>query len=429
MHIIIFLVIGFMLVYIFMQNRHKTTPVSENSYSKDKKLSNKETKQDLFKRDLVYISKGKLFYRSAENEINQIHSEYIQSVIDKAERIKHRHGWKENTSFQTMYSGGTKKFTSDQINIQVISALFNLKNRLIYFLTDENMGGLFEYDLEEKKEKRLLHKQNLFLHDLKLNPANNEILCSQHSTSGVANIALLSDEGSEFFELTGGDTIDASPAWIPGEEKKILFQSSGIARDRDGYQIACGPNSIQMLDLESNSLTPILDNPGYDFIQPLVCPNGNLHFIRRPYEDSRYSSGQLLTDTVFFPFRLLRAVFHYLNFFSMMYTRKPLTSASGPMVQADLKQIMLKGKKIDAEKALRKESSVKGVPSLVPKSWQLVCRNKDGQEKILATNVACYDITADGNVIYSNGCGVFLLDNNHPHLLFKDRLIENVIAK
>ncbi len=91
-----------------------------------------------------------------------------------------------------------------------------------------------------------------------------------------------------------------------------------------------------------------------------------------------------------------------------MYSRKPLTGATGPAVQADLKDIVLKGKRIDAEKALRTGAKIGGVPSLVPGTWELVRRTPQGRENVLARHVASYDIAADGKIIYSNGSGVFL---------------------
>jgi hypothetical protein len=113
-----------------------------------------------------------------------------------------------------------------------------------------------------------------------------------------------------------------------------------------------------------------------------------------------------------------------------MYSRKPLTSASGPKVEADLKELLVKGKRIDAEKALKKESSVNGVRSLVPKSWQLVRRTRTGNEQVLATNVASYDLTTDGKIIFTNGYGVFLLDSsNGPHVVFRDKLIAELVAR
>ncbi|MES2103746.1 MAG: hypothetical protein V4634_06975 [Pseudomonadota bacterium] len=116
--------------------------------------------------------------------------------------------------------------------------------------------------------------------------------------------------------------------------------------------------------------------------------------------------------------------------FIAMYSRKPLTSASGPTVSADIKSILLKGKRIDAEKALRQEASVNGVPSLVPKSWQLISRNRQGVERVLASNVVSYDITPDGKIIYSNGRGVFLLtDGDESRLILRSDVVADVVGK
>jgi hypothetical protein len=78
-----------------------------------------------------------------------------------------------------------------------------------------------------------------------------------------------------------------------------------------------------------------------------------------------------------------------------MYSRKPLNSASGSVVQTDLKESILKGKRIDAEKALHKENKINCIPSLVPKSWLLLRRNRQYPDVVLASNVFLYNIAAD----------------------------------
>src|SRR5262249_54000118 len=148
-----------------------------------------------------------------------------------------------------------------------------------------------------------------------------------------------------------------------------------------------------------------------------------LYFIRRPYETPRYGMENAVTDTLMFPFRLLRALFHYLNFFSLMYTRKPLITASGPAVQADLKAILLHAKLLDAEAALRTGVRLNGGASRVPASWQLVCRSPQGEEHVLASHVASFDIASDGTILFSNGYGVFALDGaNPPQVLLRDQV-------
>lgn len=73
-------------------------------------------------------------------------------------------------------------------------------------------------------------------------------------------------DGNNCRELTGGDTVDAAPAWVPGQPNLVLFQSSGLARNPAGYVIACGPTSIQMADTAAGSLTVVLEDPRLDFL-------------------------------------------------------------------------------------------------------------------------------------------------------------------
>ena len=377
---------------------------------------------------VAFISGGKLFYSAEHGEVRQLQSPYIQEVSDRLEKSKERNAWKQNTSFGIAAGGNVRQFDSDGANIVATSAQF-YRNSILYFLKDESMGGLFAYDLTDQKERRLLHKQNLNLADLNLDQVSGKILCSSRSKNGVSNIAMLDCDGNQFRELTGGDTFDSAPTWVSADGKEIFFQSAGLARNEAGYIMAQGNATIQRLDLNSGSITPVLEDPNFDYLQPRLCPQGHLYFIRRPYEPPRYQTGNLILDTLLFPFRLLRAVFHYLNFFSMMYSRKPLTSASGSAVQADLKQIMLKGKRIDAEKALRREAAVNGVPSLVPRSWQLIQRSRQGDERVLACNVLSYFITPEADIVYSNGRGVFTLgDGERSSLILKGDLVDEVIA-
>ena len=99
-------------------------------------------------------------------------------------------------------------------------------------------------------------------------------------------------------------------------------------------------------------------------------------------------------------------------------------------MQADIKQIVLKGRHIDAEKALRTENAINGVASLVPRSWELVSRTQQGQETVLATNVASYDLLADGSIIYSNGRAMFMLGRgSQPTVLLQADLIADIVGR
>src|SRR5262245_50046350 len=378
---------------------------------------------------LAFISNGKLFYQGPGQQLRELQSPHVRTVTDRMQRHQQLHGWKEGTSFSRSFTGRDRHVSADAVGIQATSAQFVAHDRVLYFLRDASFGGLFEYDLLQDTEKRLLHKQYLSLEDLRIHPDGHQLLGAQQARNGAANIVVMDADGSNYRELTGGDTVDTAPSWVPGQTNAVLFQSSGLARSEAGYVLAQGPTSIQMADTAAGSLTMILEDPHVDFLQPRVGANGFLYFIRRPYEAPRYGMENAVTDTLMFPFRLLRALFHYLTFFSLMYTRQPLIPASGPAVQADLKEILIKGKRLDAEAALRAGVLLNGVPSLVPASWELICRSPQGEEHVLASHVTSFDIASDGTILFSNGYGVFALEGpNPPQVLLRDTLVADVIA-
>lgn len=379
---------------------------------------------------VAYISGGRLFCKTDDGPAREISSPYIQQVVDRVERNKERNAWKQGTSFQVAAHGGMRDFEGAGAGIQFRSALLYKQRSLLYFLSDNAIGGLFSFDLDTGVEQRLLHRQRLDLSDLQVDASGNRIVACSAGPDGVTNIATLDTEGNQFREVTAGDTIDAAPSWVPGEPDTILYQSAGLARSPQGYVAATGHTTIQKLNMRSGSVHTLLESSVHDFLQPRQSADGILYFIRRPYERPGYSAGNILVDTLLFPFRLLRAVFHFLNFFSLMYSRKPLTGAAGPKVQADIKHVILKGRRIDAEKALRRENAINGVASLVPRSWELVSRTSQGQETVLATNVANYDLLADGTIIYSNGRAIFTLGRgDRSSVLLNDDLVGEIVGR
>ena len=375
---------------------------------------------------LAYLSRGKLFFKAPDADAREVHSEYIQQLLDKREKNQRLHGWKQETSLGTSFiGGGMRQDTNENLSVEFTGLTFVPgENKLLYFIRDEAFGGLFEQDIESGKELRLVHRQNLEYEDLNFDPERDRLLCTTRHKNGIANVVSMSRDGSEYRELTTGESCDTSPCWI--DDHRVVYQSQGIARSSGGYIMAYGPASIQLLDMESSEIEPVLEDPAFDFLQPRVCSAGHLYYLRRPYEAPRQAK-HVLVDIVMFPFRLLRAIFHYLNFFSMMYSRKPLTGAGGPEMKIDAKELMLKGMRIDAERALRRERRVNGVPSLVPSSWQLVRRTKTGQETVLARHVAAFSISADDAIVYTNGCGIFQLTPNGSATIARDRVVQEIV--
>lgn len=402
MHILFVLVIVVLLVVLFYK--------STNQYVQPAGSQDLAPGSNAPPVRIGWVSNGKLFVQGGFGTVQEIASPYAQQAQDRAERNREKNAWKKGTAFGVAAQGNYRDFDHNADPFLISSALFTGEGKLLYFQADHGMGGLFSYDIASGHEERLLHRQQLRLDDLCLAPSGETVFCTLRGNGGASHIAAMRANGDGLRELTGGDTMDSAPTAVPGDENAVIYQSAGIGRDQHGGWAGIGHVTLQELNTATGRVTPVLEDPRYDFLAPRVAADGALFFIRRPYEPPQYGAGNVVLDTLYFPFRLLRAVFHYLNFFSLMYSRKPLTGAGGMPMQADMKDIVLQGKRIDAEHALRREASIGGIPSLVPSSWQLVRRTRSGGESVVASNVSSFDITPNGTIVYSNGRGLFALD-------------------
>ncbi len=114
----------------------------------------------------------------------------------------------------------------------------------------------------------------------------------------------------------------------------------------------------------------------------------------------------------------------YLNFFSAMYTGRKLTSGGAKGREMDLKQMMIWGNLVRAQ---RPGTAEEESADLVPKSWQLCRRGPNGETKVLAGGVLAYDVNDDGSIVFTNGNAIFLLDadGRKEHVL-NESMIEQV---
>lgn len=427
MPIIVFLLLAFAL-FLYFRSKNANSSVNFEEIAENNQQVKIDQTSSFNNINIAYLSVGNLYCKNHDNnQIQEIQSDYIQKLIDRNEKKQQQHSWKEGTSWGTTTTGGVRDFNTENIDIYFTAAEILPDNKILYFLKGEGFGGLFHYDMASKKELRISHHQNLDYTDLCHDPIRKQILCTSNHNSGISNIVLMNEDGDASRELTSGDTEDISPCWLSNDKNQIVFQSMGLARSSEGFVLARGPASIQLLDTEKGELTPVLEDDNYDYIDPKVSKQGDLYFIRRPYETDQYKTSNIFMDTILFPFRLSRAIFHYLNFFSLIYSREPLSSSTSPYGEDDVEDILLKGRRINTEKALKKGHRILGVPSLAPQDWELICRNEVGEESILANSVSSYDLSDDNKIIYSNGYGVFSLENGTSSLIFKDILVSEVI--
>jgi hypothetical protein len=263
------------------------------------------------------------------------------------------------------------------------------------------------------------------------------IAMSTQLEDGTASVAIMQPGSRKLVPLTEGDSLDQAPAWVPTpddpQREVLVYHAAGIARNAQGFIVSLGPHAIHRLDVDKGEFKTLLEDGAWDFLVPrvrVVDGKEHLYYIRRPYkvEGHNFSTGRLLLDILLFPFRLARAIFAFLNVFSMFFSGKPLTTAGGPKSEQDLRMMELHGKWIDTQKAMRAAS--KGQPvALVPPTWELMTLDGDGKVTSLAKSVLSFDVRPDGTVVYTNGSEIFsLTPGGNPERICTQRMIQQVMA-
>lgn len=386
---------------------------------------------------LAYLSRGKLYVRDEGPQFTMIDSKFGQELVERTARAYEKSAWKRDKSEGNLVSGAVlwnvNEVDPTAVQVRITGVTRGRHDReLLYALETDTIGGLFLYDWSTHQERRLFHRERFRIKDLGRHPTEPLIVGSMAQPNGTANLVLVEQERAFVEEITGGDSADEAPAWVPGAKRRLVFQSTGLARNEAGHFAGWGPTTVMRLDLEAGSLETVAEDPALDFLLPRQADEDTLYFVRRPYEppDRRFRPSLLgtLRDTVALPYRLFVALFAYLNFFSLIYARKPLMKAGGPPQEGpEVEKLMIRGRVIDARRALREHLWNREFPSLVPKSWELVERRR-GEERVLARGVLAYDLFTDGSLVYTNGTGLFRVDPAGPaeEALGKGGLVEHL---
>jgi hypothetical protein len=379
---------------------------------------------------IAYLAGGKLRVKAGEEPPRTIESQYGQTIRDRAVKAAQRHAWKAQGTGDKFLSGemlwGRAVRDPGAVRVDITSICGGQPGgQILYSLESDSLCGILAVEGFGVEERRLWNNHAQRLRYLSHHPVQGHLACSLENRFGTANIAVVLGDGSGLREVTEGDSVDTAPRWIPGDSLRLVFQSAGVGRDRDGHFAALAPYAIQELDVDNGDLTTLAEDPQHDLLTPQKTADGALFYIRRPHRAPHHVSiGRFSKDILLFPFRLLYAIVQYLNFFSAIYTGKKLTSVGSARTKQQLDQMMIWGNLVHAAKT---EPDGDGAPDLVPKSWQLVRVRSGGDPETLAKGVLAYDIAPDGSVIFSNGSAIYRLDSNgRQDRLLKDRLIEQV---
>ncbi|NJM65565.1 MAG: hypothetical protein HC851_07765 [Acaryochloris sp. RU_4_1] len=385
--------------------------------------------------NFAYLAGGKLHLKLGDHPVRTIDSQFGQQVQERTLQSQRRNAWKDKNPMPGLIPAAflqqMEALGEAKLPIAIRSVSSSSPGQLLYTLAVGDVTGVFTLDASLEKEQRLFHHSDFAVQHLHVHPQQNEFACTVMHKDSSANIAVMSIDGARPKEITAGDSIDLAPQWLPGPTKALVFQSAGIARNQEGFLVEQSPFTIEKLDFQTGEMTTLAADPKYDLLAPKMTTDGSLYYIRRPYQ-ARQHRGHVLSilkDIILMPLRLVRAIYEWLNVFTQSYTGKPLLKSGQPQVQAK-QNLLIWGNVINtaAEAEKNRRFGDQDSPALVPRSWQLVCKRPQGEVQVIGEGVISYDVDAEGNVIYTNGSGIYATQpGGVPKRLLRDRPIEQVV--
>jgi hypothetical protein len=386
----------------------------------------------------MHIAKGELWLREAAGGApRHVESPFARDVVERDAQSRRNTSWKsapreeQQGVIPNNMLWGNAGVAKPLAPPRFLHARPGAEPGVLYYLLAVGEStGLFRQHLDEHREVRLFHRHDFRCLGFDYGAVADRIVLARANPDRTAHLEVYDTEGNLKGAVTGGDCVDAAPSFVPGAPTTVVFQSAGAARrPQDGFVVAVGHVVVNRLDYASGRLETLIDDARYDHVAPRMDAAGNLYAIRRPFEKpATQTLATTLTDALLFPWRLLKAIFGYLNFFSMIYGREPLRSAGGPRtpeLDQDLGRLWLHGRMIELAKLAPDAKTTGG---LVPRSWELVRRDPGGNVEVLARHVVSFDLSGDGVVVWSNGFEVYTLRAGERGSLGRGELVESVAA-
>jgi hypothetical protein len=357
---------------------------------------------------LAFLAQGRLHLKPAEGAPRALRSEFAESVRGRAIDIHNRHAWKtegRGAQFTGLAWGAPQPNPTRDTSTVTSLTRGPHPGEILYSIDTGGLLAICAYSPGESRERRLLHGSKQRIQDLATSPDRSRIACSLAHPDQTASIALMEPDATDPTAVTEGDSQDRAPAWAQDGSARIVYQSAGVARDARGAPVELGAFEIQSLDLERGEVELLASEPGFDLLCPRLAADGSLYYVRRRRGPRK---GKALLGTVvdflLLPFRLLFAVFQYLNFFSARYTGRPLTTASGPRKTRDLREMLQWANLVQSGEVGEPEDED------TPEAGTLVRRRPDGGTETVATSVRCFELTEQGAIVCASGKELFRLD-------------------
>lgn len=386
---------------------------------------------------VAFIAEGRLFLKDGDRPLREIESTFARDAVARHQRAAELDGWKRESVWGSGLGTGIPALEQFQQSAGPAGPVIRFRHvcpgpepyHLYYVVQIDVVVGVFQYDIANDQETRLLHKDNFPLQTLVRHADHDLYAMSIQQEGGTVRLSTSENRIRPSHHVSGGDSLDQAPCWLHDRTKRLVFQSAPIGRNAEGYHVGVGSYAVELLDLEGEKTETLMEDDETDFLSPRMDADGNLYYIERPWQGhsrQQPSAVSLLEDIVLFPYRLARTFFYFFNFMSTYFSGRPLANSIGLQQSPERHRfMMLWGHALDTQKAINRRTN-KADQSIAPADWVLRKRAPDGTVSTISTHVLCFDINAGGDVVYSNGTQVFHLDGEQPSQIASGHMVESL---
>ena len=383
---------------------------------------------------LFYLSNQNLYLLDGNKSITvpcQAIDQYKKNLVE----IQQRKEWKTKGTGAQFMGNFSQDDQVDLNHIFPTDVVLTSDHKMIYTAclqegTSINIKSL--NDLQET-EGLILRKNDFVVQDMAYDEAKKRLALSVNSNGYERHICILPLDANRTQYLTEGDCQDSNPCFDPQDTMQLYYDSCGLAYGE--HRIAYSPKEIYHLDMGTGELQTVASDPKFDFFKPKMDSLGNLYFIKRPYsrDGSHHSPVTTIKDIIFAPFKIIRAIVGWLDFFTQRYTGESLKTTSGnnpaKSQQKSEEELFVEGNLIKAQQNLeRNQKSGEKYPGMIPKSWELVKMSPTGEMTTLKRGVMSFALK-DDTIFYSNGKYLIELDaDQNEHLRIEAKLISKIIC-
>lgn len=358
------------------------------------------------------LKNGKVIVLEAGHEPLELESPYAEQVGARERTLARKNAWKTQGRGAAFMGGGRAALwgggaEQDLPPARVVGVTRGrLSGEICYAISTGVVSGIFAQKPGSRDEHRLFHNADAQINELDFSFADEAFACTVEGKGGTSAIGILADDGKGVRTVTEGDVLDRAPRWVPGGVGQIVYASAGIGRTQSGAWAGRSPFALHRLSLNDGTVEVLVADGKYDYLAPIAIEGDVIYAIRRKYAEDRpkVSFFGALTDALLAPFRLLFALFQYLNFFSARYTGKTLiTRGDARQKAADSERMMVWGNLVEVANDAEGSAQAEGRAA---QGYELV-RITPKSTEVMASGVLAFDVSPGGELVFSTGSAVF----------------------